>query len=800
MAISRISAEFVADVSGLKRGTKEANEALRSLESVASSVDAGLSRLKGISDAGIGKIGPAAALAATEMKRIEERASTLRDALLKNQIGVETFQFAMRKLGDSAKESEAIFSAAAAVTERYLTADQRLARAKAELNLYHERGAISAETYARALADAEATYSRATGETERATSAERARQALLERGRSISASVATAEEKHAAAIRELRAVYEAGGLSAEDYGRAQAEIAADLYKSSDAYAKIRQESTAAAAAMREGEALTRSMATAEERYAKAVEDAQRLLRVGAINQQTFNRAVGAADAELARATSATKDFKRAADSLDSTSSKLTSILRLQWAQVAIAISGFISRAISGLRQYIASMAQVGDETSKFARRTGISYAEMAGLGVAARRSGVEINQLATAMSKADKRFVEAMRGSQSAREAFDILGLSLDDLAGMTSAERLEAIADAIMAIEDPAKQAAAAMKLFEETGINLLPALQGGAEVLRKAREEAERLGLALTDQQGRGIEAMNDSLARAYETIQGFVLQVVAKLAPAIQWIADKWYEFVTDVGIVGLADKAVQGIAAIVASAQVWFESVAEVWRPLISAMGVTFSQFGSSSDVFRYTLGVFDVLTKAFSAVIYTFAATFKLAQSGISAIVSGLLKGASQLARLLGAGDLARDLEAGAEAAWATYEQQSQEAAEYWARAGAAAGEAASAAWNFEETSDAALARWQQRYDEMMARLDVVEEQKAEAEESVSTAIIETTDKIAKALDVRTTSGFGEMLRLMYGSKEEDVQKRQLSAQEKMVEKLGDIDEGIEGLSVEAFSI
>jgi hypothetical protein len=78
-----------------------------------------------------------------------------------------------------------------------------------------------------------------------------------------------------------------------------------------------------------------------------------------------------------------------------------------------------------------------------------------------------------------------------------------------------------------------------------------------RKAREEAQQLGLALTGPQGRAVEEMNDSFTRVYYAILGIIQQVTARLAPAITGIATKFTDFVKGAGGESLGKSIVNAI---------------------------------------------------------------------------------------------------------------------------------------------------------------------------------------------------------------------------------------------------
>ena len=246
---------------------------------------------------------------------------------------------------------------------------------------------------------------------------------------------------------------------------------------------------------------------------------------------------------LSRADKALRGFSSGVSSIMRPFSALGSIARSTFGQLAL-FTG-VSSAISSITGMAGAASESVDQLSKLSRRLGTTYSELAGLKLAGDLAGVGIEEIGKAMTKADVALVNARNGSKKASAAFATLGLSAEQLAGKSSADRFEAIATAIAKLPDSSARAAAAISLFGKSGAELLPLFEGGATGIRQAREEAEKLGLALTGPQGRAVEEMNDSFTRVYYAIQGIIQQVTARLAPAITGIAKKFTDFVKNTG---------------------------------------------------------------------------------------------------------------------------------------------------------------------------------------------------------------------------------------------------------------
>lgn len=258
---------------------------------------------------------------------------------------------------------------------------------------------------------------------------------------------------------------------------------------------------------------------------------------------SITASTGGLTAGLAQATKTLSSFTSRVASTASPLRMLSNVAQSTFGQLAM--FSMARSAVNTLTGMASAAAENVDVQSKLSRRLGTTYGELAGLKMAGDLAGVGIETIGSAMTKADVAMQKAAGGSRSAQAAFATLGLTADQLQGMSSADRFEAIASSISGLETPAQRAAAAVALFGRSGAELLPLFEGGADGIRRAREEAQAFGLALTNAQGQNIEEMNDSFTRVYSAIQGVVQQVVAHLAPAITAIAKQFTDFVGSVG---------------------------------------------------------------------------------------------------------------------------------------------------------------------------------------------------------------------------------------------------------------
>lgn len=182
-----------------------------------------------------------------------------------------------------------------------------------------------------------------------------------------------------------------------------------------------------------------------------------------------------------------------------------------------------------------SFASAGDALEKMSARTGVSAESLSELKFAAERSGASIEDVEGAVRAMQRGLFAAKKGTGEAKEGLDALGLSVDQLAGMSPEKQMEVIADSISGVVDPTEQAAIAMRIFGDSGTRLLPMMANGAAGMQSLRKEARDLGVVLNDADAKAAAGLTDALGDAWAVMKSVGLQIGAALAPAVTWLAD-------------------------------------------------------------------------------------------------------------------------------------------------------------------------------------------------------------------------------------------------------------------------
>ena len=172
-------------------------------------------------------------------------------------------------------------------------------------------------------------------------------------------------------------------------------------------------------------------------------------------------------------------------------------------------------------------ADAGDEIQKMALRTGMSAEALSELKYAADSSGTSLADVEKGIRNMQRNITEGATGTV---EALASLGLTLDQLRGMSPEDQFTAIGDALAKIEDPATRAAIAMQIFGRSGTALLPMFEEGAHTISELRARARELGLTMSGEEANAAAAFDDALTDLYYSLRRVVIAIGSQLAPML------------------------------------------------------------------------------------------------------------------------------------------------------------------------------------------------------------------------------------------------------------------------------
>lgn len=160
-----------------------------------------------------------------------------------------------------------------------------------------------------------------------------------------------------------------------------------------------------------------------------------------------------------------------------------------------AVTAAVGASMKALADFTAAGGDYADNLNTMSARTGVSTERLQELQYAAELVDVPVETLTGAMTKAEKSMASYANGSKATVEAFDSLGVSVQNADGsFRSAEDvLMDSLDALGQIDDEVERDTLAMSLFGKSAKDLNPLIKAGKGALEEYAQQAHDVGYVL-------------------------------------------------------------------------------------------------------------------------------------------------------------------------------------------------------------------------------------------------------------------------------------------------------------------
>jgi hypothetical protein len=229
-----------------------------------------------------------------------------------------------------------------------------------------------------------------------------------------------------------------------------------------------------------------------------------------------------------------RESKKTAQSIKSSFTRIAGSLGKIGALATLAgVGGFAVLAKEAL--------DTGDKIHKLNLRLGLSTEALSQLQHVADLSGVEFMTVAKSIQKMQENISDAAQGIGTAKDSLKDINLNFMWLKSLSPEKQFEAIADAMLGVANQSDKVRIAADIFGGRGIEMLQIMSEGAAGIRKMREEADRLGITLSQEGAQAIADANDSMARIQASIKGVTRSLIVELAPGIEDVSGKISDWV-------------------------------------------------------------------------------------------------------------------------------------------------------------------------------------------------------------------------------------------------------------------
>jgi hypothetical protein len=264
-----------------------------------------------------------------------------------------------------------------------------------------------------------------------------------------------------------------------------------------------------------------------------------------------------------------------------------------------AVMKSISQVIDSTKALITETAAAGDTIDKQSQRLGMTNEKYQEWSYILSQNGADISTLTMGMKTLTNQIDALGSGSKSAAEAFAKLGLSYEQLEGLSGEQQLTAVVQKLQGMKDETQRNAVANDLLGRSYMDLIPLLNQSAESVEELRARAHETGQIISDEAVQAAVDYTDAMDTLSKSFDGFKERIGAEILPGITEVA----EGITDLinGIDGGEEKIQEGIDKAITAGEKVIPRIGTLIGTAASAAGKM------APDVIRAILnGIIDAL--------------------------------------------------------------------------------------------------------------------------------------------------------------------------------------------------
>ena len=278
------------------------------------------------------------------------------------------------------------------------------------------------------------------------------------------------------------------------------------------------------------------------------------------------------------AASATKNLAKEVDGADAESGKFGETLKngvvagAKMAATAVAAVGTAATAaVTGVVKMASDTAQLGDEIDKQSQKLGLSAEAYQEWEFIMEHSGSDIDKMSTSMKKLAEAATEP---SDAVTAAFQKIGMSMDEVAGMSQEELFSATITALQGMESSSERTAIANDLLGKSAMDLGALLNTSAADTEAMRQQVHELGGVMSDDAVKNSAAFQDSLQNLTVSFDGIKNGIASDFLPSLTNMMD---------GITGVLTGSDEGVTAFMEGLQEFTATVGDTVDNLRDRLG-------------------------------------------------------------------------------------------------------------------------------------------------------------------------------------------------------------------------
>lgn len=217
--------------------------------------------------------------------------------------------------------------------------------------------------------------------------------------------------------------------------------------------------------------------------------------------------------------------KAAFKSLNQSMRKSVNLAGQFGAGVAASLAVMVSRSV-----------KAGTEMSRLARSVSVSTSTLSSWSHAAETVGIESDKMGDIFKDVSDKIGDfAVTGGGGAADMFEKLNLDIKDFINLAPDQQIIKIGEALDGVQSESEKVFFLEALAGDAS-RLLPLLENDAELLRELTQEAEDLGVAISDVDAVKLQAAGRSFERVQSIATGFANKMAVKVAPIIEVVSER------------------------------------------------------------------------------------------------------------------------------------------------------------------------------------------------------------------------------------------------------------------------
>lgn len=212
---------------------------------------------------------------------------------------------------------------------------------------------------------------------------------------------------------------------------------------------------------------------------------------------------------------------------------------------------------------IIQQAQLIADTDSLAQSIGVATGELQAWDYAAQQAGLSQGQIGDILKDVTERIGEfTAEGTGEAAALFENLNLNIEEMKRLSPDQQLLRISEAISTLETRGEKISYLERLGNDA-TRLLPLLDNNAALLREYTNEAQALGVAMSQVDIENAVQANRAMAQLSGTMDGFKNQIAADLGPDLAEAVGGLTEFIQEMGGASvIIDRVTDGAAVLAA----------------------------------------------------------------------------------------------------------------------------------------------------------------------------------------------------------------------------------------------